>query len=175
MNTDASRNLVRGPRDNTDRSIPSSLTAGSNPGFTAAAGLGAAAAGGYAAHQFQAPRSAATHNTRSDSSGSHHSYPYLSGRSRLHHDDSAGSNWGLDQDASTDSSTSIDTHSDSSSNMDDTKTAIHGNEAQGSGMRTARSFRFPETRTHSPKPMSFPHPPRSQATSSSQMHSANEF
>ncbi|KAI3613916.1 hypothetical protein CBS9595_004093 [Malassezia furfur] len=157
---DAARNPVRGPRGG----VPASLAAGTGG---AAAGLGAAAAGGYAAHELYAPRSAATHGSRTDSTGSHHSYPYLSGRGRLHPDD--GSNLGLDDEAATASSSSVDTHADAASDSVDGKTMVHGDE--GTGMRTARSFRFPETRAHSPKPMSFPYPGRTQT--SSQLHVTN--
>ncbi|WFD49873.1 hypothetical protein GLX27_004559 [Malassezia furfur] len=158
---DATRNPVRGPRGD----VPASLAAGMGGG--AAAGLGAAAAGGYAAQELYAQRSAATHGSRSDSTGSHHSYPYLSGRGRLHPDD--GSNLGLDDEAATASSSSVDTHTDAVSDSVDGKTMVHGEE--GTGMRTARSFRFPETRAHSPKPMSFPYPHRTQP--SSQLHVTN--
>ncbi|WFD38212.1 uncharacterized protein MJAP1_001160 [Malassezia japonica] len=154
MATDASRHTVRGPRD-THPHVPSSLAAGG-----AAAGLGAAAAGGYAAHEYYSPQN--QREGRTDSNGSHCSYPYLSGMHRASPEDS---NQGLDHDAPTDVSTSVDTHGDSDSlysNSVDGKTVIHGEEQ---GMRTAPSFRFPETRAQSPKPMSYPIPRRDQQSS----------
>jgi len=173
------RGNVQGPRA---AHVPPSLAAGAGAG---ALGAGGAAAAAAPWHRQDMGYDDAAPSAENGSSGSHYSYPYLSGMHRST-PSNYSSNEGLDHDAATEESSSVESHPDTASSYNhsfDSKEAVTHDEhvssahaAPAAGARLPKlqadtsipedgvwqspqrmtSFNFPETQSVQ-RPISYPY------------------